>query len=460
MKKHLIHYDALHQFTEEYLSGLLTKANIVEYERHFREMYEKGKMDKVLVDEICAVLTKNNKTYIMPSSWIDKLPLKITGTPLAYSTDGKQVVHFLTSRCVTSARFKSEKKISFHELVERLSCFEHSSPRHSRLAVMLFLSQVMSRVNFRLSTEPGFGKDSIQDTVGALFDTAMTVEQPTLAKLEMMTYCKSLAVNEAIGIPKAEWELIETYLLSVGAFKNKVTKHSRAFKDTGEVLDTTHFSVSLLYNDINTYPSGTKYFDEKAKASVKDRFPAIRLAGRLTEDFNLLSRQLRKDPVTDNIDWYLDIIHTFHYYRDNLEGELSNYIPPSFLAALPPRWQTNLGRVLKIIDLYSDSQKEFDEWAALLFSCLEDYKAMLKYDKHLLSVARKLGIAKDDFDKEPTLSHLVATTELRAKKDRQYLRATEYLEGVRSALTFLEKNRLLRDFDLETITGNRGLDEW
>lgn len=454
----MLHYDCLAKFEELYFQDLLTQLHITDHEKHIKELSEKGNENKVLIDDFCTILEKGNKKFMMPSKYIEALPIQIVGTPNKYSLKG-EVYYFLEKSNIRTARFKPEKTMSFKEFVNTLTSLSHSNQQHYRLLGMINLTQMLDRANFRIATPAGFGKDSTVDIMGHLFGEAHTIENPTIAKLEMMTYAKLLAVNEVVDISTGEWRNIEQFLLATGAFKNKVTKRSRGYGGVGEILNTSRLSLTLMYNDINHYPDKTKYFDEVTKAAVKDRFPPLRLHGTFTQDFNKIAEINIEEYVQERISKYVGIIRSFYYYKENLFNEMHYFKLPT-LSGVPERWKTNIGRLLKIIDAYSEDQKEFDSWVSTLFSAMKDYTEMLKYNDNLRLLADKLKVSKADAGDDPSLSDMRVQLHNRftLTGEQKYKQMLAYLQEIESAPTFEIKNLMIKDFQPQKL--NKGVDKW
>jgi hypothetical protein len=253
-------------------------------------------------------------------------------------------------------------------------------------------ASLLDRANFRICSPAGFGKDSVVDTLGNLIGGCFTIENPTIAKLEYMTYSKWLAVNEIVDIQKTEWRNIEQFLLSAGAHKTEITKHSRATSNgVKEILDISKFSLSLMYNDIDHYPETDKYVDFVTKKAVLDRFPAFRLSGVLQEDFNVVKTIDIKKFVEEHFNDYKDLIYTYTYFKENLNKELKRFNADKLRKDIPHRWKLNIGSLLKIVDLYCDNQEEFDYWITKINYSLTDYEIMLEYPKILSKVSKRLS---------------------------------------------------------------------
>jgi hypothetical protein len=204
-------------------------------------------------------------------------------------------------------------------------------------------------------------------------------------------------VNEVVGIGKAEWDVIQQFLLATGAHKNEVTKHSRAFQNVKEIIDISSFSLSLFYNDITHYPSAeTAYFDKTTKSAVLDRFPAFRIHGKFTEDFNALSTVNISTFTKQNMDELKRLLYSFTYYQTNFENHLHGYNADN-LMVLQGRDRTNIDRLLKVVDFYCESQEEFNDWITIINNSLLDYVTMIKnYIPAVKYFCKRLNIPWDD----------------------------------------------------------------
>lgn len=379
-----LHYQLITEFKKQFYKDLLTTEHLKSGEiRMDRLTFPDGGIEEG-ANVWGYILKKNGNKYILPSkhkeknSFVDLHKILPILTKKTMKVAFKGVVYNLITE-YASAKFKSERVFSFKHFFDILTSLEHSNKKHLKLMWFIGLTNMFNRLNTRISTPPGFGKDSNVDIVGNLFGNASTIVSPTLAKLEFMTTFKWLSINEAIDIGKAEWRVIEQFLLDAGAFKPEIAKHSRATsKGVSEMLDISDFSLSLFYNDIDNYPTSVKYFDDVVKDALKDRFPYFRFYGHYLEDFNNIKDVKIEKYVKENFIFYKNLIYTFTYFKKNL-SQYNNKYTTDLFDNYPARWKTNLGRILKTIDIYCDNQEEFDYWAKELNDCIKDYKSMLQY---------------------------------------------------------------------------------
>jgi len=457
MNSELLHYDTLEEFHKEHFKNLFTQEHIVGEERYIKELVQQGSDSTYEVDNFYVTLVKDNKKYLLRSDMVPKLPIKLTAQTIKYGLKG-DVYHYIEETDLISLKVRAEKTMSFKQMVDNLSLLKHSNRDHYKLLWFMELSQMMGRAYFRISTPPGFGKDSTVDVVGSLIGNTHTIESnPTTAQLMKLTYSKHLGVNEVVGTPKAEWNRMQQYLLSVTAFKNKITRRSMNMSGTGgDTLDVSDHSISLMYNDVDCYPKGTTYFDTMASAPIKDRLPSLRLHGVMKEDFNVLEGRDVKRLALDNMTFYVALIRAFHYYKNNLESELHFYKVPS-LGQYAERWKTNLGRLIKIIDLYSESQEEFTRLVEVLFASIKDYDDMVRYPTALRDFAKKNRVKVDLFDEDPTLQFLL--DHFAGIDNMGHLK--KFLLSVRECSTFTEKVLLLDSYVVVKVVKKEvDLSEW
>lgn len=372
--KELLYYDNLSEFKNTYHQKLLTAANLSDEEKYFRTLTSVDGEDFDF-NKFCYVLEKDGKKYLLESKYKNDLPLLVVHSEkFAHRNDALYLI-----RKHASAKFVPARKMSFKNFINVLSSFEHSNKDHQLLMWIISVGQLMDRINYRASTPPGFGKDGIIDICGHLFGKAATIENATRAKLEYMTVLKLLAVNEVVDISGEKWRDTEQFLLQVGAMKPTVTKSSRSTSGVGEMLDISNLSITLMYNDIDRYPANKKYFDQVASDQLKDRFLPLRFWGVLQEDFNRLGNNNPKEFINANKNSYEDLIRTFVYYEENYSRELKKYNADKHLQRMKgfrSRWKINIGRIMKFVDLYSDTQEEFDRLVSCLFDCIDDYSTM------------------------------------------------------------------------------------
>jgi hypothetical protein len=417
----ILHYDLISEFKRQFYKDLLTQEHL----QGGQVMLQKLTYPDSGTDETANfwgyVFLKGGRKYLLSSVDSDGKEIKLSECLPLLAKDLQKVAHrtdvyFLIRKPVV-ARFKSLQTMSFREMVNTFSSLKHSNTPHQKLMWFVTLAQMMDRCNFRVSSNAGFGKDSTIDIIGNLIGGSATVENPTLAKLEFLTHLKLLAINEVVDVSKPDWRNIQQFLLAAGAHKPEVTKHSRAMVNgVSEVLDISKFSISLMYNDIDHYIEKDTFFDDMTKDAVKDRFPALRLYGSFQEDFNQTKSLNLVKHVEEKLEDYKKLIYAYTYYKEHLLQYYHGYTL-NLTFVCPPRWKTNLGRLFKVIDVYCNSQEEFNTWVNVVQQSMIDYEEMLKYPQLLADAAKTMN-------------------------GKEY---AEFFKGVQEQKTFIERNEFIRN---------------
>lgn len=450
MKKEMLYYDFLSAFKETFRRDLLFPEHVVGGQIKIDKMTTPSGDAETSYNFWGYKLEKDGRKYLL--SGVDKstgkeidlkelLPIK--AKDLFKLASGGEVLWQIKKP--VPMKITPKQTMSFKQMVDLLSSLDHNNQDHYKLLWFIALTQIYLRANFRISTPPGFGKDSTVDVLGNLIGNCATIETPTLAKLEERSvYLKLMAVNEIIDLAPAEWRTIQQFLLSTGAFKTEITKHSRAYKDTGEVLKVGDLSLSLLYNDIDCYTDYNGYVDFISKKPLLDRFPPLRLFGGITEEFNRMKSIKPESFVRDHYDEYVELTKNILFYKDNVTGFINttykNEEAETFLNKVPDRWRINLERLFSVISMYSETQEEYKKWTDEAIRCVQDYREMLQYPVSLYQYMRKLSIPESEREKMSTIEQVISYQ--RSNKDKNI----EYSRAVSSAPTFIEKNILLNEF--------------
>lgn len=393
-----LHYSCINQFSKEYKKDVLDIEHLISDGKiHVPKVTYTDGASNDEENFFGWKFKKNEVVYLVPhtNSKGEKIELKeiLPIIPTKTIEVGYQSKAYTMVKKYSTVKFKSEKVYNLRKIVDILSSIEHTNPDHKKLSTMMALSSLLDRANYRYCTPPGFGKDSVVDILGNLIGGCGTLENPTVAKLEHEAANKSwLAINEIVDIKSEQWQDIEQFLLASGAFKPTINKRSRASSGVGEEIDISDFSISIMYNDITDYPKRKqkKYFDLVAKSAIIDRFPAFRFHGRIIAKFEEMKDTEIPTIVRGNWEFYKGLVYSLTYYKNNLNAEWHGYDTGKLLS-IPYRWKANINKLLKIVDVYSNSQEEFNGWISVINDSIIDYRSMLNYNSFLESLSQSLS---------------------------------------------------------------------
>jgi len=452
----MLFYPCLSEFNNQLRNGLFTEEHVQLPQVKFNSLdLPDGEKETtqwfwgyVLEKEGIKYLFSSQDNNGMEIKIKDVIPFKIKGQTTRVAHQGKvyyQIQQF------QKFKFSERQTMSFRRLVDTLTSLKHSNKEHYLLNWFNGLTSMFTRYYCRTSTPAGFGKDSTVDIIANLVGGCATIESPTIAKLEdRVSLLKWLLVNEVNDIPKTQWQTIQQFLLACGAFKPTVTKHSRAYKNVGEEIDLSENSIGLAYNDIDHYSRPKMYFDFVTMDAVKDRFPAFRLHGKMEEDFNDLNLRTLKPFVQSRFDDYLEIIHNIMYYTKHFHEATHDYCRDK-IKLVSGRQQTNINRLLDIVDAYCNDQAEFDHWLKVIKDSMLDYEAMVIYPNTLPHLYKKLEIPKEVYEEFNRLSDCYDYLKSSRSNNKDVI---EYVLKIMNSSTFIKKNYLIESYTKEKVRGS------
>lgn len=397
----LFNYGVVSEFNDSYYTDFLTKKDVSGSEKMVKEVTvfreESGQVieDTLQVNDFFYILQKNNVRYLLESSKINNLPIMVgKSMKVGYNKEG-----FVLITEPKPVGFKPERRLSFRELIDTFAPFNHSNHNKFKLWKICAFSSYLDRINLRIASEPAFGKDSIIALFDDLFGRVGVVQKPTIAKLEYLTHNKLLLVNEFMNLSSQETRDIEQYLLTVGDFKNKYQKRSRAssIHSGSEEYDISKFSLILAFNTLTDYVDGDKiYFDKVHTKQLKERFLPLKFEGKITEDFQRINNP--KQLAIDNKDFYVSMIKTVNWFSNpsNVTTELKPY--KKIESNFTDRWKINFETICKFINLYSVDEKEYKLMVLQLYSCHSDYISMINNGNNTLNRPYLAGISEDIVD--------------------------------------------------------------
>lgn len=381
MKTTKYHYGILQKFNERYYSGLLHENNLVE---------------EIVIDEQPFwYALKNQKKYLLTREQVSDLPFKVLQTDDVHYS---KKVYYLITR-YQSVKIKQEKLFTFRELVNEIADFKHSHPREWTLFKICALSSYLSRVNFRVSTEAAFGKDSMFLTIGMLRNDSCVINPRSMAALEYRLFNRVLVLDEISNMESSQKDLLQEFLLLIGDFRNVYEKGTRAVQNkTKDTYDISKLSVVILFNILDYYKkvgAEKKFFDNVFTKAVTDRFLPLKFEGTL--DIKQFDNKTNlEEQSKEHTPAFIKVIRTLEYYKVSWEQEQKTFThnKESF-ASIKGRWGSSFDNICKFINLYSKDQKEYDDLVQLLYEKVQNYARMLKEEQSVFSKFTELEVQEE-----------------------------------------------------------------
>ncbi len=362
------HTDAVSLFNERLYSNIFTDENVV----------SKKKSIKIGDEKFYGFfLEKGRNSYFALDEQVKNMPFKVLES--AEHDYKGEVFTFITK--IDPIEIPAEKRIPFRALIDYIPAFKHSNPLHFKLYNIVAKTAYIDRINSRISTDAGFGKDSIVNIIAHLNNSIYNMYGGTFAKLEFALINKLIVLNELGNLKGDDKHNFQEFLLATGAFFNTYTKRTRKGKLTQEQYDVSKLSLLLFYNLPSYYINkNQEYFDQMFTEAVINRFIPFVFEGRITSKFEKVIDV--HNIVERNGQTYKDTIATLNYWRANPAREINYKVDDDVVkfGIKFKRYERTFYTILKYVSLYAESQKEFDMLTKELYACYKKYDKLLEGD--------------------------------------------------------------------------------
>ena len=363
-KELIMHADCVSKFNANLYTEIFTYSNIISKKKAL--MIGKDKYYGYFLE-------KGNTTYFAESSFIDVLPFKIVESK---ETDFKTDVYTVITK-VKSINIPAEKRIDFRTLVDISPGFRHTNPIHWTLANIILKTAYIDRINARIVTEAGFGKDSVVNNYGQLVNSTVNMYGATYAKLEQSLLNKVIVLNELGNLKKEDIANFQAFLLSAGGYFNEHVKRSRKniAWATQEVYNISKLSIIVFYNMPEYYKNKSQeYFDIMFTKAVANRFIPFVFDGKIITEFNTIIDTAKIVKKYDYV--YTDVIATLNYYKENPLSDIKYKVDKSILNFPDDlmRFDRTFTTILKYVAEYAQDQGEFDILSQELYNCYREYE--------------------------------------------------------------------------------------
>jgi hypothetical protein len=274
--------------------------------------------------------------------------------------------------------FGAEKTFdNFKQFINEFCDYQVTNNTSFTIWKIISVMSYISRLNLRVATNPAFGKDSIFKVLNSLIGDIGVVNNPSIAKIEWLLTNRVIVTNEVANIQAKEKHDLEQYYLTCGDFSNIYTKRSRAsLEGSRESYDISKLSNLVIFNNIECYQEGDKkrYFDYVFQKAIKERFFPLKMEGTITENFSLVrTPEKYADTYGDS---YKKIIKYLKFLQKKYETELHHYTKKEF--GFKDRALRNWETMCAGLDMYAETQEEYDMLCAHLYKAHCDYLEMVR----------------------------------------------------------------------------------
>jgi hypothetical protein len=268
---------------------------------------------------------------------------------------------------------------SFKEFVDNLNPVEHTNPHDYTFLKVLSVATKYKSVKCCLCSEPNFGKNSLFMVMHHILDKCPRLSGPTPARLyQVIANNDVVVVDELTSVKNEQVREIEGMVLQLGDNSTEYIKHSQAVGRQLKEADLVKKSIVFTYNRVEDVGDSGRFFDDKWNnaAAFKSRYPQFLLRGTVVGDAPVYSYAEIRQKLSEYSDNIKDVAKQLSYWTNNFNKHLHGWNHDKL--KLRGRHKTNLSGLIDAIDVYSQTQEEFDDWCLFINNSMSAYKKMIK----------------------------------------------------------------------------------
>lgn len=388
----MFHYESTRKFYEDIYTNVINDYNFKE-RKHFTKKLDDG--DKLEVEGW--LVEKDREKYIIPEiiagdDVLEHLPIKVKSyEKFSYGTN----VYFLpTKEGIVLFKINAKKTMDFRTWVDEFMNIKHSNPLHWTIYKLSILAQLIFRVNIRVSTNPGFGKDSICIVLENMLPQEVLVMTPkTAPKLMNMLERRLVIIDEVVDITKEQLDIIEPVVRACG--DGRPTFHNPALNVKGltkDDYDISSLSLGFIYNELKDYQppalkrdKSDKYFDYAFTNATKERYFPLLLDGRIdVTQFNVINPL---EQYNTHKKFYTSWVKMAKYlWEEGIYSILKSkpdykWHKDEIIGSPGGRLNEHFATLRRMVQAYSNDEEEYNMYCDEISKCYWEYQNMLGKQK-------------------------------------------------------------------------------
>ena len=369
MKKGWWHYGYWNHFGDLVYGNTLNNSHLLEggrvhQQEKFYEINDRGEVDFLLnLPTEFTFYTKmslGSEKYIVPRHFLEFLPFNMKDyTEVRLKPSDTQVWKLIKE--VKSLAIPEKQSGSLKQFLQKWNPMAHSDLKSWYLLKMISLCQGLK---LGVCSEVSCGKNA-NLTLRRHIDrkTLPKVKAPTKAMLySEMYYNDYINLDEVTSWSKTIIGDIEDMIAEFGDESPDMQKYAKDKNKNLELMNNILYkSLTFTFNPYNE-TDNPYTFEEKFRNSgkIKDRYPILYLQGKVLDAIPKPSSHSADMVVKENLDEYRSLASEFMYWRNNYNKHLHNYDRSRL--KFYRRHLSNINPLIDVLDVFSDTQEEFDSW--------------------------------------------------------------------------------------------------
>ena len=320
---------------------------------------------------------KDRKKYFLDKDIIDQLPIRV-GKKVQELIDKEDIV--IRPLSPTPFKITPEGKMKVRELIDSLAPFDHDNPPEWMLLKFIAIASYVARVYTCIATTSSFGKSSVFDLIHYLTDKSPVFKPRSVpGVLNQINGTGNMVFDETHRCKKEVRDIIEEFALQIGGGKSTYLNGALKSGKTKDRYDCTLQSITFLYNLVGNYTQPEKEYFEfifSNNKAITDRFLKFLFDGVLTEkwnkDFNI------PKVAEDNKMFYINFAKTLLFMQKvKQENSVSRKWVHNKKHHMSGRQKLSYDNITWVIDMYCDSQEEYNDYVDFLNDSILNYKTMI-----------------------------------------------------------------------------------
>jgi len=319
-----------------------------------------------------------NIKYFIEEDDINKMPIRIDGIDEVYYKDSvrcRSVIHRIAG--ITPFKITPEQCwTDNHAFIDEIASFSHTNPDAWTLNKMIAIMGYVGKTFCGVCSEPEFGKSSVYLIMNALTHKCPVFQPRSVAGvLRQITGEGNIIFDDIHSVPSEVNKLMENFSFHTASNAPIYINGALKSKDTKLKYDIAQQSLTYLFNLYKNYSNPNHFWNYlwKGREAMESRFLLLKFEGVLTEKFD-------KDfdipkCAEDNKMYYIKVAKHLMYLKQlKIKNQYELRYNHSLVSiTLKGRHKIIYDEILWIIDLYSNTQDEFNKFVVLLNKSIRDY---------------------------------------------------------------------------------------
>lgn len=330
------------------------------------------------VKEIKGTLHK----YFIEEKYRKLMPLRMNNCEELYlkeSTQRKAVV--FRPLKPTPFRINPEQTfINCRTMVDELCSFEHTNPAAWTMMKLISIIAVISKTFLGISTPSEFGKSSIFNCIHGITQKSIVYQPRSEAGvLIQINEDGNMIFDEACDCDTKVKRIIGKFTLKVA--DNSPTYVNGAVKATylKQIYDITKQSITFIYNLYNYYKNPDDDFFDKMfpnNPAIHSRMLKLKFDGTLTENF---SKDFdMHETAEQNKMYYIKVVKYLLWLKQlRAKNAYERRYKYESQVIRSGRKKLIYDELSWIIDIYCESEREYQDFIMLLDKSIIEYKEMV-----------------------------------------------------------------------------------